>query len=305
MILEREIEEEEVGDFEELKTRWQREIESGRLEEAEAIIQQALAWAREHGDFRQVDSAICASAAVAIHLGRGESELSRLREILLRNADPGNCRLAAYHLSIYYQFAKNHKKSLFYARIAFDRSKLLGRNEWIAYSHNQVGNALLGESFIEAACAEYERALDLMPAEVSMWRARTLTNLGYCRILQKRYREGYTLLYESLRLAQRFGSPLFEITPRLDLCFAHLETERYRHAERQGLAALALAERLGQTDGIKNALYLLGETANLTGDSEAAYDYFSRLQRDFYPDSGYLPEFLLAVDVRKLVNLHA
>jgi hypothetical protein len=29
------------------------------------------------------------------------------------------------------------------------------------------------------------------------------------------------------------------------------------------------------------------------------------LQRDFFPQESYLPAFLLAVDIRKLVNLHA
>ena len=56
---------------------------------------------------------------------------------------------------------------------------------------------------------------------------------------------------------------------------------------------------------IKNALYLLGEVAHLSDDVEAARGYFGRLHRDFFPDAGYLPEFLLAVDIRKLVNLHA
>ncbi len=295
----------EASDFEELKNRWQREIELGHLREAEVIIQQALTWARDHGESRHVDSAICARAAVSIHLGGGEDELSYLREILLRNADLGNCRLAAYNLSIYYQFVKNYNKSLFYARIASDRSRQLKRLDWMASSHNQLGNALLGESFVEQACSEYEQALALMPDEVSIWRARILTNLGYCRVLQNRFQEGYSLLYESLRLARRFGSKLFELVPRLDLSFTHLETGRYRYAERQGRIALELAEELDQKDAIKNALYLLGEAANLQGDIDTAHSLFTRLQREFYPDSDYLPGFLLAVDVRKLVNLHA
>jgi TolA-binding protein len=56
---------------------------------------------------------------------------------------------------------------------------------------------------------------------------------------------------------------------------------------------------------VKNALYLLGEVANLSEDVHTARRHFTRLHRDFYPEAGYLPEFLLAVDVRKLVNLHA
>lgn len=292
-------------EFESLRDLWQREIEAGRLEEADGLIRRALAWAREQGDPRLIDAAVCNLAAVGIHLGHGEAEISRLREILLRNSDPANCRLAAYNISIYYLFAKNYKKSLFYARIARDRSELIGRQDWLASSHNQLGNALLGESFVEDACREYEKALDLMPGEISVWRAGVLDNLGYCRILQERYREGYSLLYQSLRMLRHLGSWRYEIMPRLDLCFAHLETGHYRHAWRHGLMALALAERADHRDAAKNALYLLGEAANLSGDVNTAHRYFGRLQREFFPDSAYLPGFLMAVDVRKLVNLHA
>jgi tetratricopeptide (TPR) repeat protein len=292
-------------EFDTLRDLWQREIEAGHLEEAETLIRRSLAWAEAHGDPRQIDAAVCNLAAVGIHLGRGESEIPRLREILLRNSDPANCRLSAYNISIYYQFAKNYKKSVFYARIARDRSEQIGRRDWISSSHNQLGNALLGESLVEEACREYDKALSLMSLETSVWRAGVLDNLGYCRILQERYREGYALLYESLRMLRRMGSWRYEIMPRLDLCFAHLETGHYRYAWRHGAMALGLAERAGHQDAVKNALYLLGEAANLSGDSSAAHDYFARLQRDFFPDSAYLPGFLMAVDVRKLVNLHA
>jgi tetratricopeptide (TPR) repeat protein len=292
-------------DFENLKDRWQRAIEAGQLEEAETIIEQACRWAREQGDDRQVDSAVCALAAVAIQLGRGERELLRLREILLRSSDPANCRLAAYHISVYYQYSKDYKKSLFYARIARERSELLQRADWIASSHNQLGNALLGESFVEEACREYELALEMMPREATIWRARILNNLGYCRALQGRHAEAYTLLYQSLKMLRGLGAERYQVTTRIDLCFVHLETGRYLHAQRQGCIALALAERTGEVDGIKNALFLLGEAANLTDDLDAANGYFTRLQREFFPGATYLPGFLLTVDVRKMVNLHA
>jgi hypothetical protein len=66
-----------------------------------------------------------------------------------------------------------------------------------------------------------------------------------------------------------------------------------------------MAERTEQADQVKNALYLLGEAANLSGKPEEAQRYFARLQQQFYPDALYLPGFLMAVDVRKLINLHA
>lgn len=289
---------------EEFRERCYSLIEAGRLEEAEAIIRRALAAAQEQGDPRRIDGAICALAAVAIQLGHGDGELPRLREILMRSTDAGNCRLAAYNISLHYEFARNYKKSLFYARIAYDKALQLGRTDWLAYSRNQLGNALLGQSFIDEASLEYQAAVELIPAP-GVWRAIILDNLGYCRVLQKRFAEGYAFLYESLRQLRRFSAERYRVLPHLDLCFAHLETGHYVHARRHGIAAFELAKRFGNAEALKNALYLLGETANLSGDTEIASGYFNRLQRDYFPDSPYLTGFLLAVDVRKLVNLHA
>jgi tetratricopeptide (TPR) repeat protein len=291
--------------FEELRDRGAQAVEAGHLEEAESLFEQALAWAREHGDARQIDLAVCNRAATAIEQGHGAGELPRLREILLRNADPLSCRVAAYNIARFYELGKSFKKALFYARISRDRSENLGRRDWLASSHNLIGNTLLAESFIEKACEEYERALELMPTEPSAARGQILDNLGYCRLLQGRHAEGYAFLYESLRLLRSFQAERPEISARLDLCFAHLETGRYRYARHQGTRALRLAEKLGEPDSVKNALYLLGEVESLCGSVDTARAYFTRLQRDFYPDAAYLPGFLLAVDVRQLVNLHA
>jgi|HubBroStandDraft_3_1064219.scaffolds.fasta_scaffold30927_3 tetratricopeptide (TPR) repeat protein len=292
--------------FEQLKEEAQQAVDCGQLHRAASLTEQALAWAREHGSADQIDHALCNRASINIHLGRGEGELPSLREILMRSGNLENCRLAAYHISQFYQLKKDFRKSLFYARIARDRAELLGVPAWRAASCNQVGNALAGDSFVDDASVEYERALDLLPAAPSVSRAQILHNLGYCRILQQRFEVGYTLLYQSLRLLRRLGGPVqVQSLINLDLCFAHLETSRLGHARRRGLAALRLGEKGDFPHSIKNALYLLGETANLSGDAETARSYFSRLQRDFFPDAEYLPGFLLAVDVRKLINLHA
>ena len=291
--------------FEELRNRGLRAIETGELEDAAEIFAAALRLANEQGDPKRIDLALCNWAAALIENGRGDGEISRLREVLLRNGDPVSCRMAAYDIARYYELKKNYKKALFYARITRDRSEVLGRRDWLASSHNLIGNTLLAECFVEEACAEYETALELFPPEPCAARGQILDNLGYCRTLQRRYDEGYRLLYESLRLLRRFGAQRYEVSARLDLCFAHLETGRYQHSRRQGLAALALAESLGDTGSIKNALYLLGEVANLSDDIDTARGYFARLHREFFPDAGYLPEFLLAVDIRRLVNLHA
>ncbi|HEY9421583.1 MAG TPA: tetratricopeptide repeat protein [Thermoanaerobaculia bacterium] len=291
--------------FEELRGRGEKAVHAGQLEEAEACFSQALDWAREHGEPWQIDLGTCNRAAVVIELGRGESELPRLREILLRNANPQNCQLAAYNISRFYELTKNYKKSLFYARIALERAEVLERRDWMASTHNRIGNVLLAESFVDEACQRYETALGLMAEGPSVWRARILDNLGYCRILQRRHDEGYRLLYESLAILRNHGTERYQVSTLLDLSFAHLETGRYTYARRRGTLALRLAEQTGQTDAVKNALYLLGEAANLSGDSEAAREYFTRLHQDFFPEASYLPGFLMTVDIRKLINLHA
>ncbi len=293
------------GTFEELRSRGEEAIRTGQLDEAEDLYERALVCARENGEPWQVDLGLCNRAAVTIELGRGEGELPRLREILVRNANPQNCRLAAYNISRYYELTKNYKKSLFYARIALERAEALGRQDWVASTHNRIGNVLLAESFVDEACRRYETALALMPEGQSVWRANILGNLGYCRILQRRHAEGYTLLYRSLRMLRRSQAERYLVPTLLDLCFAHLETDRLRYALHWGCLALQLAEQTQQSDAVKNALYLLGETAHLRGDTEGSRDYFTRLQRDFFPDEVYLPGFLMTVDIRKLINLHA
>jgi len=291
--------------FEEIRDRGQQAIDAGRLEEAVAILQTAVDLAVQQGDTRLIDVTRCNRAAAVVELGRGDGEVPQLREILVRNSDRVSCRIAAYTIARHYEITRNYKKALFYARIALDRSHLIGRQDWLASSHNLIGNTLLAESFVEEACAAYEKALNLLPYEPSAARGQVLDNLGYCRILQHRTGEAYHLLYASLQLLRRFGARKPEVSARLDLCFAHLETRRYRLARRQGSVALALAESIGDRDSVKNALYLLGEVAQLMGDSDAANGYFTRLREEFFPTADYLPEFLLAVDIRKLVNLHA
>lgn len=294
-----------IDRFEEYKSQWTRLVSLGRLTDAALVVAEAAAWARDHGDQDQVDLCTCVRIATGLELRQDALDVRPLREILVRNAERGNCRLAAYTLARHYELRKEFKKALFYARIARDRSVGLGRDDYEASSHNQIGNALLASSEIAQACREYERALELMPAADTSPRAGVLHNLGYCRLLQGRLDEGYRLLYESLGILRRLGARRYQISPRLDLSFAHLESGRLRHATRQAQAALALAEEFREPDSIKNALFLLGEAYNLRGEEARAESYFRRLQADFFPHQDYLSSFLLSVDVRNLVNLHA
>lgn len=91
---------------------------------------------------------------------------------------------------------------------------------------------------------------------------------------------------------------------RLDLAFAHLEARRPQSAARHALAGLEAARAVGDNQSIKNALYLLGESAKQEGDYEKARFYFLELQ-ELYPDLPYVTDYLIAFDLRGLINLRA
>lgn len=291
--------------FDELRRVGLEALEQQRLDEALRLFEKGVAIAEEIGDEQRIDLARCNRAAVAIELRQGLQELPMLREILVRSADLANCRLAAYHIARHYELVKNFKKSLFYARIALDRSIHLRQSRWEASSRNLIGNALLAESQTAEARKHYEQALATTDPDSARQRAVILDNLGYCLVLQGEVGEGLERLHAALRLSRGGVAPATEILSRLDLCYAYIEIGRLRHAWRHGQRGLALAERKSDPDGVKNGLYLLGEVASLLGDEDGASACFTRLQSEFYPHAAYLPDFLMSIDVRKLINLHA
>jgi tetratricopeptide (TPR) repeat protein len=291
--------------YEELRQQGVAAIAAGELVPALRIFDEALAAARETGDQGLLDRAYCNRALPAIELGQLDESLPELRQILLRSNDIENRYLASYHVARAHELRKEYKKALFYARAAKENAAASGRAEWEASSFNQIGNLLLAESQVEDAYVAYGRALDRMPNQSELWRARILDNLGYCEVLLGRAQAGFTLLFQSLRAIRRARAPRYEISTRLDLCFGYLEIGRLPAARRQAEVALALSEEHDDRESLKNALYLLGEVTNLEGDLATARACFSRLQKTFYPDNAFIPDFLLAIDVRKLINLKA
>jgi tetratricopeptide (TPR) repeat protein len=261
--------------------------------------------ARACGIEELVERARCNEAAVAIALGDADLVIPGMRAVLMRNRSQVNCYLASYNIARAYELRKEHKKGLFYARIARDRAEVLQRPEWLASAWNQIANFLLGDSFFEDAASTYRRALELVPREESPRQLVFQLNLGYCDLVLGKGREGMSLLYRALRASRRHGWLRGEMIAHVDLCYAHLERGRLADAERHGRRGLALAETSGECDWVKNALYLLGEVAVLAGESSRGRAHFGELQRRFYPDQPFLTEFLVGVDVRGLVNLRA
>jgi len=296
-------------EFANLQSRGQAAFENGRVGEAIELLTRALEQAEERGDRRRTDLAFCNLSAITIQLDTRQPlsprDMNRLREILMRNEDLTNCRLAAYLLARAYELQKEARKGLFYGQIGLDRSHLLARPDWIASSQNQIGNLLMAQSRFEEAAEHYQRALEIHPHEAEERRALIRVNLGYSCLMRDQQRRGFELLYRSLRTLRHLGARREQITAHIDLCYAHLEAGRLRDALRHGKKGLVMAEEFQDADATKNALYLLGQTANLLGDEVIAHGYFQDLQESFYPGSSGIPEFLMAIDVRKMINLRA
>jgi tetratricopeptide (TPR) repeat protein len=289
--------------YEQLRHEGLAAAQQGRLEEAEASCREALLVARGMGDDILAARALCNLASVEIEAGAGDARTAQLRDLLVRNGDDESCRLAAYHLARYYHLRKENKKALFYARIARERSRQIGSRSWLASSCNQTALLLLSESRFAEATVELERALELLPASEEAAAAHVMENLAYCRFLQGDRKEGFALCFQSLRTLRRLQGRWW--APELVLTFGYLQIRRWRRALSHGRAALAAAQARGETQTVKNALFLLGEAAHESGDSEAAHDFFARLQCEFYPEQHFLPSFLLSVNVSGLVNLKA
>lgn len=277
----------------------------GSFEPALEHFETALSWAREHRDRQLWDRAFCNRAGVQLELGNGHESLAELQQIVLRSPDAENAFLAAYNAARAYELDKDYTRALFYARIARDRCLKLERAAWLAWSHNQVANLKLAQSLFDEACDDYDLALKLMSLEPSLERALILDNLGYCRFVQGRYREGFGLLFECMRTLIHFDAKRYQARPHLSLCYGYLEIGRHRHALRHGNRALDLADTFADDSSIKNAHFMLGETYSQLGQDEQARGYYRRLQEKYYPDAQHVPELLLAIDVRTLVNLKA
>jgi tetratricopeptide (TPR) repeat protein len=295
-----------VHDYESLRLRAEEAKEAGRLEEALRWYGECLVVARRSGDAELVDRATCNEATVAIALGVIDTRIPPLREILTRNGSPTSCYLASYHLARAYELRKEPKKCLFYARMARERAEQVGQPQRRAAAYNQMGNALLAESSFEDAAASYRQALATMPEELADWRLLCHANLGYCEVMLGRHRPAASRLYRALRAARRgAASPRIEMMIRLDLCFALMELGRLGAAERHALRAHRLVQEIGEVGEVKNCLYLLGQVAVLQDRLDEAREWFGQLQRRFYPEQPRLADFLVGVDVRKMINLRA
>ena len=305
-----------AAEFHARRARWSALVAAGEFEPALALVESALAWTREQGDPTLVDRALCNRAAIALELGRGAALVGELRALLMRSEDGENAFLAAYTIARHYELAKEPRKGLFYARLARDRASLLDAPRR-GSSLNLIANFLMSECRFDEALATYDEAESIFlaaDAAVSAASAEAANrlraavigyNVGYCRVVSGDSAGGLDRLYRSVRELVRLGARRHEMLARLDLAFALLDARSPRHAGRHAERALALGREFADAAAEKNALYLAGAAASARGDEFGARRRFAELQGSFFPDADYLPELLLRVDVRQLVNLKA
>jgi tetratricopeptide (TPR) repeat protein len=291
------------ANFEALTARWRRAVDDGALDEALRLADEALAEAQRTGDEALVQRAQCNRAQVAIELGQAESVLPMLRGLLTDSRELETRFHSAYALARAYDLKGDRTKARFYARIAQGHAVATGSAELVCWSFNLSGCLFLAESRFTEACEDFERAL-ATHSRVPLREAALQDNLGYCYVVLGRHREALPLLYRSIWTLRRASGGLHRF-PRLVLCYAHLELSNLDRAERHGRRALAAAEAHGDRELAKMALYLLGEVAKEMDDLALARTYFGLLQLRFYPDNPRLPDVLLQVDARQLVNLKA
>ena len=282
-----------------------RHAKAGRLERAAKAFARAEAAAIEAASEQMEDRARVFRIAVEMEMGILAGQAATLQRVLLRSHDPEISFFAAYNTARCYDLERSYKKAGFYARQALRWAEPTGRADCAAMAHNMLGNLHLVECDFDAARSSYESSLALMPSTPGIERGLVLDNLGYCHLVLGELKSGFTQLYESLRMLSRLGADDLRPRPRLSLAFGYLEIGRFDYAARQARTALDEARRAGDETSIKNALYLLGQTFNLEGDEARARDCFCELQRTFYPDNGAIPDFLLAIDVRKIIHLKA
>lgn len=291
--------------YEQAREQVRRAERAGDLESALTWCHEAGRLATEAGDHDRARLEVCNGCAVLIALGRSREAIQPLRSVLERDSAGENALLALYNLACAHYALREHGKAAFYARGAIRLADELDCPEQRAWAHNQLANALLSQDHVDSALVEYQRALALAGSSVNdVARGQMLANLGYCRVLLGEGRAAFSDLFRGFRMIRRCGAMRAVMLGHLDLAFAYLEIGRPAAARQHAEKGLQLAESVGGAEDVRNAVFLLGEAYLGSEDEDSARRCFDRIQ-DQYPDTPYITELLLAVDLRSLVNLRA
>jgi tetratricopeptide (TPR) repeat protein len=282
-------------------------IWAGDYERALTLYDDGLSLARSWKDRDLEDLFTCNRATTLIEMDRQDFDLSRLKEILLRNPSSYNGALASYVAANAHESRGEYGRALFYAQAALAKSRELGNEELTGTSLNLLANLELHESRFEAARELFQEAVERLESQgesLSRQAAVATDNLGYCHIALDRVDLGLPLVHRSLSVLDSLGARQAMDYPALDLCFAHVKLARLDEAENWGIRALGLGKEFGREDVVKNSHYLLAETYSEMGRSSEAEEQYEALA-SYYPDFPALKHYLSQISLMEVINLRA
>ncbi len=280
---------------------------AGDYERALTLYDDGLGLARAWKDRDLEDLFTCNRATTLIEMDRRDFDLSRLKEIVLRNPSGFNGMLAAYVTANAHEARGEYGKARFYAQTALARSRDLGHEELMGTSLNLLANLELHESRFAAARDLFEEALERLESEgdaLSRPAAVAADNLGYCHIALDRLDLGLPLVHRSFSALESLGARQAMDYPSLDLCFAHVKLSRLDEAENWGTRALGLGKEFGREDVVKNSHYLLAETYSELGRESEADEHYEALA-NYYPDFPAVKQILHQISLMDVINLRA
>lgn len=236
-----------------------------------------------------------------ITLGQSGEEVQRLPRIVMRRSNPRHVFLAAYNLQYKFRLEGDYKRAANYLRVAMQAVEEAGEPAWKPRLHQELGNLAVLDSRTDEAMEQYEIVLSLIgeAQEFALTRAFTYQNFGYSKLVAGQVDDGIAMIHKAIDLMKESGNEGFIAESYIDLCYGYLEQDDLPKALEYGLLGESLATEVRQ---VRNVHYLLGEVAHKLGDRATAEAHFDELAK-FYPDFPHLKDLLLALDLRKMVNL--
>ena len=276
---------------------WEK-IQQNRPDEALPFFDEALGLCEDDAS-NELIRIYKAFALVA--LDRTDGEVADLPSIVFRRRSPRHLFLAAYTLMYRFRLAQEFERASFYGRVALEAAEKVEGENWRPLILTELGNVAVFDSRFAEAIELYEEALTLLGNdEKGAYRAAfVVQNLGYSKLLVDETATGIALIHQAIDAMKQHGAEGFVAESYIDLCLGYLDLGDLESALHYGEAGLEIATEHRQ---IRNAHYLLGEVCHRTGDIAAATSHFQHLAT-FYPDFPHLTDLLLAIDLRKMVNL--
>jgi tetratricopeptide (TPR) repeat protein len=294
--------------FDLLLKRAEEAFSAGELFDAVDLASQAEALATSCGEVDLADHAFCNRCAFLIELDRGHEQIPKLKQILLRSADPMNRWRAAYYTSVAYDHGEELDKASSYAQRARELAVECAEPASRAASANLVATLALRASQFDGAEAAYREALALyedLDGYHRIMAAQVEDNLGYVLMCLDRLDDGLGCCERALKALEKLDADHYLHQTLQDLCYGYLLADRLEQAKVCGERALDLAVDADDGLVVKNTLFLLSEIAVRRGDTFGARRYLHELTA-YYPEAEVSEEIIdvfLATDLTTVVNL--